>query len=386
MLAGGREGGDAVLIRFRHSCEPDPILTTYALRMPWFSSLSLRARTLIAGSTVSVVLIGVGAVVPIPYVALGPGVTYNTLSAVNGTPVISFAGDVPASVKQSDGTGHLNMTTVSVYDDLPLFGALGMWISGNYALVPRAEVYPPNQTVEQVNQQNTQAFQDSQSAAEIAALRYLKYPNVVYVGTIAAGSPSAAVLQPQDQITAIDGTTVTDFASLQAALKSTSPGQVAKVTVLRANKSVDEKVTLQANASSGKQGFLGIGAVERPKAPFTVSISLANIGGPSAGLMFTLGILDRLTPGGLTQGKFIAGTGTMEVDDTKGTVGAIGGILLKMIAAKDAGASVFLVPAANCAEALTRVPAGLQLAKVATLDDAVKALHTLAAGGTPPSC
>ncbi|MET3803934.1 PDZ domain-containing protein [Nakamurella sp. UYEF19] len=354
--------------------------------MSWFSSLSLRARTLIVGSTVSVVLIVVGAAVPIPYVALGPGVTYNTLSDVDGTAVISFAGTVPDSVKQSDGTGHLNMTTVSVYDKLPLFEALGMWVSGQYALVPRAEVYPPDKTVEQVNQQNTKDFSDSQSAAEIAALRYLKYPNVVYVGTIAASSPSFKVLQPQDQITAIDGTAVTDFTSLQTALKNTLPGQVATVTVLRADKSVDAKVTLMANPSAGKQGFLGIGAVERPKAPFTISISLSNIGGPSAGLMFTLGILDKLTPGGLTAGRYIAGTGTMEVEDDKGTVGAIGGILLKMIAAKAAGASVFLVPADNCAEALTRIPAGLELAKVATLGDAVTALKTLAAGGTPPSC
>jgi PDZ domain-containing protein len=354
--------------------------------MSWFSSLSLRARTLVVGSTVSVVLIGVGASVPIPYVALGPGVTYNTLGSADGTPVISFGGNPPASVRQSDGTGHLNMTTVSVYDDMPLFEALGMWATGNYALVPRAEVYPPDKTVEQVNQQNTQDFQDSQSAAEIAALRYLKYPNVVYVGTIAQGSPSYRVLQPQDQITAIDGKAVSDFASLQAALKSTLPRQKVSVTVLRVDKSVTVKVTLQANASVGKQGFLGIGAVERPKAPFTVSISLANIGGPSAGLMFTLGILDKLTPGGLTKGRYIAGTGTMEVDDTKGTVGPIGGILLKMIAAKGAGASVFLVPADNCAEALTRVPTGLELAKVSTLDNAVSALKTLAAGGTPPSC
>jgi len=354
--------------------------------MPSFSSLSLRARTLIAGSTLSVVLIGIGAAVPVPYVALGPGVTYNTLGSVNGTPVISFTGNVPASVKQSDGTGHLNMTTVSVYDKLPLFEAIGMWVSGNYALVPRAEVYPPNQTVEQVDQQNTQAFQDSQSAAEIAALRYLRYPNVVYVGTITAGSPSAGLLQPQDQITAIDGTRVTDFASLQSALKNTLPGQIANVTVLRGTTSKDVKVTLKANATAGKQGILGIGAVERPKAPFAVSIALANIGGPSAGLMFTLGILDKLTPGGLTKGRYIAGTGTMEVDDDKGTVGPIGGILLKMIAAKNAGASVFLVPAANCAEALTRVPDGLELVKVGTLDAAVKALRTLEAGGTPPSC
>ncbi len=355
--------------------------------MSRFSAMSLRARTLIVGSTVSAMLIGVGAAVPIPYVALGPGVTYNTLGTADGTPVISFAGSgVPATVKQGDGGGHLNMTTVSVYDQLPLFEALGMWMSGNYALVPRAEVYPPNKTVEQVNAQNTKDFSDSQTAAEIAALRYLKYPNVVYVGTIAEGSPSYNVLQPQDQITAVDGGAVTDFTSLQASLKNSLPGQVVVVRVLRSQKSVDVKVKLAANAQVGKQGFLGIGAQERPKAPFTISISLANIGGPSAGLMFTLGILDKLTPGGLTAGRFIAGTGTMEVDDNKGTVGAIGGILLKMIAAKAQGASVFLVPADNCPEALTRVPEGLALAKVSTLEDAVKALETLSAGGTPPSC
>jgi len=354
--------------------------------MVWFSAMSVRARALIVGLTLSVILVGVGAVVPIPYVALGPGVTYNTLGRADGTPVISFSGAPPASVKQPEGTGHLNMTTVSVYDGLPMFQALGMWMSGQYALVPRAEVYPPNQTVEQVNQQNTKDFQDSQSAAEIAALRYLKYPNVIFVGTIAAGSPSFKVLEPQDQITAVGAEQVTDFASLQAALKHTIPGQVVAITVLRAATSVAVKVTLQANPSVGPQGFLGIGAVERPKAAFTISISLANIGGPSAGLMFTLGILDKLTDGGLTKGRFIAGTGTMEVDDAKATVGPIGGILLKMIAARAAGASVFLVPADNCAEALTRVPTGLELAKVATLADAVAALKTLASGGTPPSC
>lgn len=354
--------------------------------MSWFSTLSVRARTIIVGSTVSAALVGIGAAVPIPYVALGPGPTYNTLGSVENSAVISFSGDAPASVKEVSRSGHLNMTTVSVFDGLGMFEALSMWASGNYALVPRAEVYPPNKTIEQVNQQNTKDFQDSQSAAEIAALRYLHYPNVVFVGTIAADSPSYDVLQPQDQIVAVDGTRVTDFSSLQAALKDTSPGQVAAVTVLRGTKSVAVKVKLAANAKVGKQGFLGIGAVPRPKAPFTISISLANIGGPSAGLMFTLAIIDKLTPGDLTAGRYIAGTGTMETDDDKGTVGIIGGILLKMIAARNAGATVFLVPAGNCTEALTRVPAGLRLAKVATLDDGVAALKTLAAGGTPPSC
>lgn len=353
----------------------------------WYRSLSRRARTCLIGGVLAVALIAVGAAVPIPYVALGPGVTVNTLGSNDGTEVISFSGtDVPDSVKRKTGPGHLNMTTISVYDQQTLFSALGLWFQGNYSIVPREEIFPPNKTVEQVNQENAQMFSDSQSTAEIAALRYLKYPNVVYVGTIADSSPSAKVLKPQDQIVGIDDHTVTDYNSLKAALADTHPGQVVKVTVLRDGKQQDEKVTLAANAQAGKQGFLGIGAVERPKAPFKIDISLANIGGPSAGLMFTLGIIDKLSNEDLTGGRFIAGTGTMEVDDDKGTVGAIGGILMKMISARDAGATVFLVPADNCSEAKTRIPAGLQLVKVGTLAEAMSALQTLRSGGTPPGC
>lgn len=352
-----------------------------------YDSLSRRARTCLIGGILAVALIAVASAVPIPYVALGPGVTVDTLTSHDGTEVISFSGEgVPASVAAKAGQGHLNMTTISVYDGQTLFSALGLWFQGDYSIVPREEIFPPNKTVEQVNQENAQMFSDSQSAAEIAALRYLKYPNVVYVGTIPDSSPSAKVLKPQDQITGIDDAKVTDYASLKKALADSHPGQVVKVTVLRAGKTVEEKVTLAANAEAGKQGFLGIGAVERPKASFKIDISLANIGGPSAGLMFTLGIVDKLSDEDLTGGRFIAGTGTMEVDDDKGTVGPIGGILMKMISARDAGATVFLVPKDNCTEAKTRIPTGLQLVKVGTLADAVDALHTLRTGGTPPTC
>ena len=354
--------------------------------MKRWRSLSLRARTLIVGTVIAVALIAVGATVPIPYVALGPGVTFNTLGSVGGTDVISFSGDdVPASTKESTD-GHLNMTTISVYDHQTVFAAVGLWLDGDFSVVPREEVFPPNKTVEQVNQENAQMFADSQSNAEIAALRYLKYPNVVYVGTIPEGSPSSGVLEPTDRIIAIDATKVTDFNSLKAALAPTKPGQVVVVTVVRDNKTVIGKVTLQANAAQGTQGFLGIGAVERPMAPFQISISLANIGGPSAGLMFTLGIIERLSPGDLTGGHFIAGTGTMEVDDDKGTVGPIGGILLKMISARAAGATDFLVPADNCSEAVTQIPTGLRLDKVTDVDDAVAQVHTIATGGIPTGC
>ncbi|MBM9477160.1 PDZ domain-containing protein [Nakamurella flavida] len=418
--------------------------------MSALSRMSLRGRTLVVGSAAAAVLVAAAAAIPVPYVALGPGETFNTLTAVDGVPVISLSGPgVPASADEAaPAEAHLNMTTVSVLSGVSLFQALGMWASGDYAVVPREDIFPPDQTVEQVNEANAQLFSDSQSAAEIAALTYLDYPEVVYAGTIPDDSPSAGVLQPQDRIVAVDGAAVTDAASLRAALAGTTPGQTVQIGVLReadaptggsgasatggsstastpesstadpsttdsstadpttpessaagdtagtpttapdgtAETELTVPVTLAANAEVGTQGFLGILPQERPQAPFTIDISLANIGGPSAGLMFTLGIIDKLTPGDLTDGRFIAGTGTMEVTDDKATVGPIGGILLKMIAAREAGAGVFLVPAANCTEALTQVPDGLQLVKVGSLDEAMQALTTLSQGGVPAGC
>jgi len=352
--------------------------------MSWFSRLSVRGRTVVVGSVLTATLVAAGAAVPIPYVAIGPGVTYDTLGSVEGTEGITFTGDdIPSSVNDPAAAGgQLNMTTISITDGVPLFEALGLWTTGRYALAPREDYFPPDKTVEQVQEQDAKAFRDSQSSAEIAALRYLGYPNIVFVGEIADGSPSAGILQPQDQIVDLEGTAITDFPSLQAALAKTTPGQVVSITVLRDGKQVTEKVTLGTNPKGGA-GYLGIGAEERPHAPFDITIALERIGGPSAGLMFTLGIIDKLTEGDLTGGRFIAGTGTIDGD---GKVGPIGGVLLKLITARDAGATVFLVPADNCAEAITQVPDGLQLVKVATLKDATTALQTLKDGGTPPGC
>ena len=353
--------------------------------MSWFSRLTVRGRTVVVGSVLTATLVAAGATVPVPYVAIGPGVTYDTLGEVDGTEVITFTGDgIPPSVDESPAPGgQLNMTTISITDGVPLFEALGLWTTGRYALAPREDYFPPDKTVEQVQEQDAQAFRDSQSSAEIAALRYLDYPNIVFVGEIQDGSPSSGILQPQDQIVDLDGTPITDFASLQAALATTTPGQVVSITVLRDGEQVTEKVTLGTNPKSGSSGYLGIGAQERPHAPFDIAIALERIGGPSAGLMFTLGIIDKLTEGDLTDGRFIAGTGTIDGD---GTVGPIGGVLLKLITARDAGATVFLVPADNCAEAITQVPDGLQLVKVASVQDAMTALQTLEDGGTPPGC
>jgi Lon-like protease len=331
-------------------------------------------------SVVLVVAFGLlGAFVRVPYVALGPGPTYDTLGLDGNVPVISIDG------QQTFPTGgHLNMTTVSVTDQLSLFGALGLWVSGRYALAPRELYFPPDKSEQQIEQENTEAFNDSQTAAETAALRYLGYPTKVLVGEIVKGSPADGVLEPGDHLLAANGKPVTDPVSLRASLAGTKPGDRVEIRFRHADQPERvASVQLAQNPDGIPQGFLGVGAIERPDVNFDIKISLADVGGPSAGLMFTLAIIDKLTPGELNGGKFVAGTGEIS---SSGEVGPIGGIPFKMVKAREAGATTFLVPAANCAEARAQAPEGLQLAKVATLSDATKALDALRANQIPTSC
>lgn len=345
--------------------------------------LSPRGRALLVGCLLSALLLIIGTAIPVPFVALGAGSTFNTLGSVDGRDVITFTGkDIPESVDEPT-SGHLNMLTVRVIDKIPLVESVAMWVSGRYEFAPREEYYPPDKSKEQVTEENVAMFRDSQSAAEITALRYLGYPNIVYVGTIEASSPSWGLLEPQDQITAVNAHPVTDYPSLKAIMADTHPGESADVTVLRDGSPVTVAVTLGANADIGPQGVLGIGVAERPDAPFDITIALEDIGGPSAGLMFTLGIIDRLTPGELTGGQFIAGTGTIEMD---GRVGPIGGVTFKESAARSAGATHMLVPRANCPEALTDVPDGLTLVAVDTIVDAMDSVRSIAAGDEAPPC
>jgi PDZ domain-containing protein len=128
---------------------------------------------------------------------------------------------------------------------------------------------------------------------------------------------------------------------------------------------------------------MGVDIIEQYKFPFSVKFSVGDIGGPSAGMMFALGIIDKLTSDNLTGGKFIAGTG--EITST-GQVVPIGGIQQKMVGARDAGATVFLAPAGNCSDVRGAIPSGLRVVKVATLSQAMTDLEELKAGKTVPSC
>jgi PDZ domain-containing protein len=337
-----------------------------------------RGWTVLTGA---LVLIGLGiglAWCPVPYVAEAPGPTINTLGSANGKKIITLEGKAPAPTP-----GHLNLTTVSAIDDIDLGTAIRYWIDGDVAVIPREFVYPPDQSRKQIEAKNADDFSQSQTSAETAALRELGFPVTVKIVSLPAGSPSTGKLLAGDVLSTVDGKPVTSNGSLQAQLAAHKPGDMVKIAYVR-DKAAGT-ATVKLGADDQKRAILGVRLNQSQPHPFTVKIQLSDIGGPSAGLMFALGIIDTASTKNLTNGAFIAGTGTIDDD---GAVGVIGGIQQKMIAARNAGATVFLVPDGNCAEAASAAPAGLRLIRVTTLHNTVNALIALRTPGAaaPPSC
>ena len=340
--------------------------------------MSRRTTVLVTG-TVLLLLFGVlGAVLPVPYVAQVPGPTYNTLGDIDGTPIITVTGREP-----NDTSGNLNLTTVGIpQGSLNLVRAVQGWFDSEVTVVPREQVYPSGKSVQETQADNRQAFLTSEQSARGAALAELGYPVEVVVQGLPEGSPSTGQLQDGDAIVSVNGTPTQTQASLLAVLQAVPPASVVQVGYTRGGVAGTATVTTGA-AQEGSGSALGVQVLETPYAPFDVSIQVDDVGGPSAGLMLTLGIIDMVGDTDLPQGAVIAGTGTI---DASGAVGPIGGIPLKLVAARDIGAVLFLVPAANCAEALQNAQPGLPMAKVATLDDALTALGDLRAGRTPAPC
>jgi Lon-like protease len=274
------------------------------------------------------------------------------------------------------------MTTVSVTSQVTLFGAMSMWITGDREVVPRESVYPSGQSRQDVDAENTRQFAQSETDAETAALRYLGYPAAVQVGSIVPGGPAAGRLEVGDRILAVDGRPVSTPQDVVDAVAPVAPGQTIVVRVQRPAGPLDVPVVAGTRPEGGR-GYLGVVPSNQVDSPAEITISLGDVGGPSAGLVFATAIVDRLTPGDLTGGRTVAGTGTI---DATGRVGPIGGIRFKMDAARQDGATAFLVPAGNCDEARTGAPEGLVLARVADLRDGVAALEALRAGRAPAGC
>lgn len=345
-------------------------------------NVTRRVRTLMVGAVLFIVLFIAAITMPVPYAILSPGPTFNTLGKdSNGTEVIVLHGKASRPV-----SGHLNMTTVNVStaDSISVVEAIRGWLLHDQIVVPRSAVYPPGQSEQDVDKQNQQDFTDSRNSAVSAAMCELGYPKSFGIVSLTPASKAKSVLKPGDELISLDGRPITDIKKLSAVLATQTPGASVSVTVRRSGQQLTVPVTLITPQQAGQKGAsIGIAVADGCLGPFTVDISLADVGGPSAGMMFALGIIDEAGTRDLTDGAFIAGTGTI---DPTGAVGPIGGIQLKMVAARQAGATVFLAPASNCSDVRGNVPKGLKIVKVSTLHGAVQALLDLQQHKSVPSC
>jgi PDZ domain-containing protein len=341
-----------------------------------------RALTLlVAGFTVIVAAV-LAAVLPVPYVILSPGPTLNTLGRLSdGRPLIDIKGHPVHST-----TGHLNMVTVDFQggpgNEIDIFAALRAWLDPHNAVVPQQEVFGNGETAQQVLKQDVQEMAGSQLVATAAALTYLKIPfkTMIQVASTEPGMPAAKVLRPGDVIAAVDGRPIGSLAALSAQIRDHPAGSRLNLAVVRKGRTIS---LVTRSVKSQGHTEIGVVVVDQYKFPFNITINVGNIGGPSAGMMFALGIIDKLGTVNLTGGRFIAGTGEISPD---GAVSPIGGIQQKMAGARAQGATVFLSPAANCTDARSAVPAGMRLIRVSTLAGAVSALEALKAGRPTPSC
>ncbi|MGH3717037.1 MAG: YlbL family protein [Micromonosporaceae bacterium] len=338
-----------------------------------------RGWTVAVGAAMVAVLTWLVLWVEVPYVAFVPGPTVDTLRTDSGRATGDQIIRVDGAV-DTDSDGQLRMVTVSIVDRPRLIEAIWYWISDDYAVVPREFVYPPDKTDKDIENESKEQFASSQVSAETAALRELGCPVHVAVTGFTAGSRLDDQLKKGDTISEYDGEAVTSVKRLETLLGE-RPKQQHTLSYVRDGKRGELHVT----PAQTKDELLGL--FLRQQQPCTYDVvfdsDVQKIGGPSAGLIFALTIIDKVQPEDLTGGHKIAGTG--EIDDD-GVVGAIGGVAQKLLAAKRDGATVFLVPKNNCADAVANDPGGLTLVEVGTLDDALTALEALRSGGTPKLC
>ncbi|MBN9190826.1 PDZ domain-containing protein [Microbacterium sp.] len=347
-------------------------------RMPRGTSFGLWALT------VALVALLVLTFLPTAYVIQQPGPVFNTLGTAPSAdgkevPLISVKG-----AKTYPTKGTLDMLTVQVVgsrERTPNWFELALaWFDPSRAVLPIDSVFPTGQTTQERNEESAAMMVDSQKEATAAALTHLGYDVHPKLSVYSLTDDSAAQgkLRKDDVIVAANGTAITDVDTLRRIVND-ADGSAVTLTIERDGARQDVSVTPKKLTTQGTTTWLlGVSLITDYDFPIDVTIQLNNVGGPSAGMMFALGIMDTLTPGQLNGGKSIAGTGTITAD---GTVGPIGGIRQKLYGAKEAGASYFLAPDSNCDEVVGHVPSGLRVFAVKKVDDSLAVLDALRSGG-----
>lgn len=311
------------------------------------------------------------AFVPVPFVTYHPGVTVDMLAENGGEERI----EVPGHKTYHDG-GELRMTTVSVTPpeyDVSMFSALEAWLSDDAAVQPFSSVYAEDETNETKEQESHAYMVTSQETSVAVALKELGHDvkQSAEVAAVGEDKPASGVLEVRDRIVEVGGTAVNTPDEVIKAVEQATAGEPLQLVVVRDYKRKRVTVTPEEVDGAPKVGVqVGTGVA----LPFKVDIDIdPEIGGPSAGLMFALAVYDTLTPGPLTDEHQIAGTGTIDID---GTVGTIGGIQQKIAGARDAGAELFLVPhngpsSSNCEDAAGADNGDMRLVPVGTMAEAL---------------
>jgi PDZ domain-containing protein len=311
----------------------------------------------------------------VPYVTVSPGPTVDVLGEQGDQPIVAIDG-----TRTYPTEGQMRLTTVSVTNpenELNLGEALMAWLGQDAAVLPYKAMYPDSSTNEQERAESAAQMVSSQDAATAAALRELGQEPTTYAEVLGVtpDGPSVGELEARDRLLRVAGRPTEEVEDVLAALEGVEPGEDVEVVVRRKDQERTVSVTSEPGAEDPDQATLGILVGTGYDFPFDVSVRIdESIGGPSAGLMFALSIYDTLTPGALTGGEVVAGTGSITAE---GEVGPIGGIVQKIAGAEASGATLFFVPPGNCE---TVVEADLdadgpRLVRAATLHSAVESLE-----------
>lgn len=326
-----------------------------------------------AGLLALVLLVGLWAyalTTPVRYVTYHPGLTVDVLGEGDrGDEIVQINGQ-----KTYRDGGQLRMTTVyrtQPEAEVNIFEAMEAWLDPDAALYPYDAVYRPDETKEEAETESAVMMVSSQDSATAVALRELGHEvkQVVEVLNVGTDVPAEGKLKVRDIIRAVNGKTITSSQDIVDIVEATKPGESLTFSITR--KKIDNDVRVTPKLIDGKPR-VGITPGPGFEFPFDVTVGIdPTIGGPSAGLLFSLAIYDTLTPGSLTGDAIVAGTGTIDSD---GKVGPIGGIQQKIAASRDADAALFLVPPDNCADVVGLDDPGLRLVRAETMHKAVKAI------------
>jgi PDZ domain-containing protein len=336
--------------------------------------MSHRAVASILASALLAVLFWVAVTTPVPYITMSPGPTVDVLAEKRGEEIVQIEGH-----KRYETEGRLELTTIKLTgpdQEVSIGEALTAWFDRSRAVYPREAFYAPDESKQDVDTESSVQMVSSQDTAVAVALAELGFEldKVTEVLAVTPGSPADGELEVGDQILTVNGRKIRKASDVAEAVRATPDGDAATFEIRRGRKEMSLQVVPEPSEDDPQVPLVGVVVGPSYDFPFDVSLNIDDrIGGPSAGLIFSLAVYDTLTPGALIGGATVSGTGTIAEG---GSVGPIGGVQQKIIAAADSGAEIFLVPPGNCESALA---VGLdeeemRLVKAPTMHSAVESI------------